>query len=205
MIHLSEADYMGRGATRRCFIHPLDFELCIKIDDEPSSTVTLKEAAAYGKVKKRLAKCNFRYDVIPKFHGMVKTSYGDGGVYDLIRNETDGEVATTLSELLMQKLSDQEIRNIKLALKEFTEKVVKYWIISSDMRSHNLCVKKLSGGGYRIVCIDGLGHRDKLPLCDVLFFWARMKIKRHIRRYHLDDFEKLLIHGAGLKPAIKDL
>ena len=114
MIHLSEADYMGRGATRRCFIHPLDSELCIKIDDEPSSTVTLKEAAAYGKVEKRLAKCNFRYDVIPKFHGMVKTSYGDGGVYDLIRNETDGEVATTLSCLLYTSPSPRDQRGSRM-------------------------------------------------------------------------------------------
>lgn len=201
MIKLNNSLIIGEGSTRRCFQHPLDADLCIKIDNvDEEISPTLRESFFYEKLLKRQP--NFDFKVIPAFHGFVDTSLGRGGVFDLCRSEIDGEVAPTLSQFLEEGLGEECKEQIKVALRVFCESLLQYWIVSTDLKSHNICVIECDDGCLRLVCIDGLGSKEHLPFCDIWPWWARRKIRRHIRRYHLDDLDQLIKYGAGLKPFV---
>lgn len=194
---------IGEGATRRCYQHPNNESLCIKIDNGKELVKpTYRESLYYAKLSKRWRKVP--YDVIPAFHGFEETNLGLGGVFELCRNEDDGQVAITLSEFIDRPMNASERALLQRAINEFCEKLLKSWIVSTDLKSHNICVVRLLNGEIRLVCIDGMGSKEAIPLCDIWPWWARQKMRRHFKRYYLDNVDELIQFAAGLKPGIPD-
>ena len=56
---------------------------CIKVDyHDKGCRQTLKEAEYYQKLRR--FKPSLEYDFIPRFHGMIETNRGIGGIFDLV-------------------------------------------------------------------------------------------------------------------------
>jgi hypothetical protein len=186
MIELQPDDLIGRGRTRCCYLHPLDPDKCIKIDHRKTGGPTAKEAAYYRKLAR--IRPNLSYTHIPRFHGFVETNLGPGGVFDLIRDETDGAI----SKSLVHYVHAGEVATGDPLWKEAHARYLKALydeaVIIRDFNPGNLCARRMRDGSYQLVTIDGIGHRDFIALCDYFPWFARRKLRRHVR---LKDFASL--------------
>ena len=197
MISLTDNLYLGKGRTRECFLDPRDPEKCIKVDfTSKGYHQTAKEARYYQKLLK--IKPDLHYDFIPRFYGMEETDRGWGGVFDLIRDEDTHEVSLTLGHYLRDGsvAQDQQIWNA--ALTEFLARLMATGVIVRDLNPGNLCARKRNDGSFQLVAIDGIGHRDFIPLCDYFLRIARRKLRRYIDKKGMTSIPILLDHSRKM-------
>ena len=193
MIYLTESNYISKGRTRECYVHPQDSSKCIKIDfSEKGYHQTTKEAKYYHKLLK--IKPLLKYDFIPSFYGMEETSRGMGGVFDLIRDEDSGEISKTLGFYLRNGsiARDQKVWND--ALTRFLKRLLDTGVIVRDLNPDNLCARRRLNGSFELVAIDGIGHRDFIPLCDYILRIARLKLHRYINKKGMNSIPVLLAY-----------
>ncbi|MFT4176367.1 MAG: YrbL family protein [Luteolibacter sp.] len=191
MIELTKEFYLGRGRTRECFIDPRHPLRCIKIDfRDQGFRQTEKEALYYRKLAK--LKPDFSYDFIPRFHGMVTTDRGEGGVFDLITDEGTNRVSRMMRDFIDDGSLARETELWENVISHFRSRLLETGVIVRDLRPANLCVRKKLGGTYELVAIDGIGHRDFVPLCDYFPAFARRKLRRLIAHKHLTSVRDLL-------------
>lgn len=190
MIELHPDDLIGRGRTRACYRHPHDPDKCIKIDKRTHGGPTAKEAAYYRKLARIWPHLSFTH--IPRFYGMAETNLGPGGVFDLIRDETDGRISKSLLDcLLAGEVSAQDPR-WRDAHARYLETLYREAVIIRDFNPGNLCARRMRNGSYQLVTIDGIGHRDFIPLCDYFPWFARRKLRRHVRLKNFGSLEEIL-------------
>ncbi|MGA9277560.1 YrbL family protein [Ilumatobacter sp.] len=197
MIQVDPARLIGKGATRSCYHHPDDPDKCVKIDKRETGGPTEKEALYYEKIAR--LRPHLDYNFIPRFYGMVETDLGKGGVFDLIRDETTGEVSKSFSHYISQGAVAADDPVWIKAHQEYLQAIFDSDIAIRDFNPGNVCARQLSAGGYQLVAIDGIGHRDFLPVCDH-FRWAlRYKVRRQIVRKDFGTLEEILGRGARKK------
>lgn len=197
MISLTDDLYLGKGRTRECFLDPRDSAKCIKVDfTSKGYHQTAKEARYYQKLLK--IKPDLEYDFIPQFYGMEETDRGWGGVFDLIRDEDTQEVSLTLGHYLRDGsvARDQDLWNT--ALTEFLGRLMATGVIVRDLNPGNLCARKRNDGSIQLVAIDGIGHRDFIPLCDYFLRFARRKLRRYINLKGMNSIPVLLNRTAEM-------
>ena len=95
IIWLNDSHIIGKGLARTCFQHPKDKNICIKVDhfEAREHTDTWREVKYYRRIA--LLKPRFKYGCIPRYHGIPITNLGKGGMFELIRDETTGEIIWT--------------------------------------------------------------------------------------------------------------
>jgi hypothetical protein len=189
MIELQPDDLIGKGRTRSCYRHPHAADQCIKIDHRKHGGATEKEAAYYHKLARM--RSNFSYTHIPRFHGFVETNQGRGGVFDLIRDETTGEISKSLLHYIRSgeaRITDPLWRS---AHEHYLQTLFDEAIIIRDFNPGNLCVRLMRDGSYHFVTIDGIGHRDFLPLSDHSRWFARRKLRRQVERKCFGSLEAI--------------
>ena len=190
MIELHPSHLIGKGRTRSCYRHPDDPQKCIKIDRRTHGGPTEKEAAYYGKLAR--IRPGLSYTHIPRFHGMVVTTLGRGGVFDLIRDETSGEISKTFLDCIASgEVTVNDPRWLE-AYRVYMKTLYDEAIIIRDFNPGNLCVRRMRDGGYRLVTIDGIGHRDFLPLCDYCLWFARRKLRRQVNWKNFGSLAEIL-------------
>lgn len=187
MIQLAPELLVGKGKTRSCYVHPDDPDKCIKIDHHKTGGPTSKEAAYYNKLAR--IRPDLSYTHIPRFHGFVETSLGRGGVFDLIRDETDGQISRSLTSYLAAGEVSAEDPKWRQAHCCYLETLFDEAVIIRDFTPGNICVRKLRNGQFHFVTIDGIGHRDLIPLCDYSRWFTRRKIRRHLERKSFHTIE----------------
>ena len=99
MINICEKYYIDKGALQKCYIHPENENLCIKVkidENHKDHTRVDREVQYYKKIQKK----NIKNCFWAKYHETLDTNFGIGYVYDLIRDETTNEVSKTVSEYL---------------------------------------------------------------------------------------------------------
>ena len=192
MILLNESLYISKGATRKVYIHPDADHLCIKVDinESKENSPTLAEAKYYRTFGKRLSRSGFLS--IPKFHGFAETSEGAGGVFDLIRDEGTGNISSTLQSFIANSFKPEYREALDRALRSFRKNLMDFMIISTDLKSHNICIKQLENGEFQLICIDGIGNKELIPVSNYLPWFAHMKLRRHFKRYHLNSADDIL-------------
>jgi hypothetical protein len=191
MIELCEKWFLSKGQTRACYIHPEDPSKVIKVDFiDKGYEQTAKEALYYRKIAR--LKPDIEYDFIPRFHGSVETNLGKGGIFDLIRDEDTGEVSKTLADYYRDGGMQSGRASWDEAFSRFRERLYSTGVIIKDLNMRNLCVQRRLDGSRHLVAIDGIGHRDFIPLCDYLPWFARRKIRRSILEKGLDSFDSLM-------------
>lgn len=124
IINLAHADPFAAGRTRRCYVHPHNPALCVKIVIPGATKKKYKKLPVYS--PRRLLPlshfdpnlCELRgyrqaeamrneavWKHIPRFRGLVKTDLGTGLAVELLRHD-DGEIATPLNKRLLSGADD---------------------------------------------------------------------------------------------------
>ena len=140
-ITLSEKDYISRGLHRKCYHHPEDANKCIKVNyNEGAEEETNREIAYY----KHLIKRNVSFDALAKYYGPVLTNYGNGHIFELIR-DYNGETAIPLEKYLANKsLTEKYFDQLVTGLKELKSALLKDRIITMTIKSKNNFFQQLS-------------------------------------------------------------
>ena len=198
MLYLREDDFIGRGYTRVCYRHPRDDNKCIKVcthKQKGKLTINEKESLYYRKINRRMPE--FQYDVIPRFHGWAETNIGLGAVYDLVIDEDTGSVSKTLYDYLPVLAKDHHLERWEYALQQFKSSLYKNNILVRDPGPQNICVKKRIDGTLQFVAIDGIGHRDFIPLVDVWPWLAKRKLDRQFQRSKMISINEMLANWSN--------
>ncbi len=184
MLELNSKLFFAEGDDRKCYVHPEDDKLCIKIlHDNIDYKVQKREVAYYNLLKKK----KISWDMLSKYYGEIDTNFGRGVVFEFIR-DYDGDVSKTLDFYF----SKEDKLSIELAYK--LEKLKNYLyeegIVFRDLITQNIVVKKESNYKYKLVVIDGIGHNDFFPFVNYGKYFARRKIVRQWNRKRAKWFDK---------------
>ena len=195
LLQLSNDLFVSEGPDRKCFRHPDDTRLCIKVlHPERRSGRFRREVRYFKQLQQR--KVDFLH--IASFHGLVQTSIGKGVIFDLIRDD-DERVSRTLAYYLEQENASfnawviQEIEALK-------QNLFDQWVAFHDLNPSNILVQRLGFDEFRLVVIDGIGHNHFFPLVSYSRKYARNKITRVWNRRYLQWYEKFPRVLSKLKP-----
>ena len=179
-ITLSEKDYISRGLHRKCYHHPEDANKCIKVNyNEGAEEETNREIAYY----KHLIKRNVSFDALAKYYGSVSTNYGNGHIFELIR-DYNGETAIPLEKYLANKsLTEKYFDQLVTGLKELKSALLKDRIITMTIKSKNILFQHLSDTNSRLVIIDNIGNSTFIPIANYIPCFAKSKIERTWQRF----------------------
>lgn len=192
MIQLDDSQLIGKGKVRYCYLHPDDSTRCIKIEEKQEGKLTSNEKEALYYKKLLWLKPNYQYRSIARFYGWVETNLGMGAVFELIKDETTCEVSQTLRAYFHKGLICIEDPRWEEALKRFKDDLLKTPIMLRDVGAHNICVKQKQGGDFEFIAIDGIGHRDFIPLVDFIPWFARRRMTKRFEHRFLTSIATLL-------------
>ncbi|MCO1333364.1 PhoP regulatory network YrbL family protein [Microbulbifer sp. OS29] len=198
MIDLSQSEPFASGGNRFCYRHPEQPEICVKVM-RPGRTAELLGRAPWYKTwrgqsyfddnLRELEGYNQRVITtgrdglwlhLPRWYGMQETSLGPAAVTDMIL-ESDGHPAPTLRQYLNKYGLTPEIRT---SLREFSEWLLEYEVLTKNLIAHNLVLQKQQGK-VQVYLIDGLGCSTFLALPKISSYFAKRYIRRRIERMWL--------------------
>jgi hypothetical protein len=179
MIELDPHSLIGKGLHRECFVHPEDPLLCIKIVVAGSGNENRREQAYYA----ALAARGVAWDMLPRFHGLIHTSLGEGAVFDLVR-DYDNRISLTLGQYLAsEQLTLQHGAALRQGLRNLKNYLLEHRIITMTLKPKNILFQREAEGGGKLVIVDNIGNSDFLPLANFSARLARWKIERKWRRF----------------------
>ena len=172
-LQLSPQYFVAEGTDRKCFRHPSDAQLCIKVlHPERRSGRFWRELNYYSSLQRRDA--DFQH--LAKYQGLIDTNLGKGAVFELVLDD-DARISKSLSYYLAQ--NDRHFDAwIAGAIEGLKQDLYQQWIVFHDLNPANILVKRLSFDEYRLVVIDGIGHNHFIPLASYSRIFARRKIVR---------------------------
>lgn len=175
-ITLDDEMFIGEGRNRKCYIHPYDENLCIKIAFDKAKRSVQREIGYFKRLKRR----GKSFQMISKYFGKVHTNKGEGDIYELIR-DYDGSISKNLRYYLNLK---NETYRTKIV--ELVEKLRKYlideYILFSDLDIENILLKKVSDTEYKLMVIDGIGDNNQIPFLE---YFPLLGHKRSIRKWEM--------------------
>ena len=188
MIDLTNAIKIGEGNERVCYEHPNDNSKVIKVTKQniKSREQNKIDNVYYKYLQEKDIDCSH----LPSCYGYIKTTLGEGLIFDKISNY-DGSDAFTFEYMLRHNLLEYEIQ--KKILNDLVEYIVDNNILFIDVSLPNIICHKDIEGKYRLVIIDGLGSRHlglKFWLYRNFSFLAKRKIEKQIKKLY-ENFEKL--------------
>ncbi|OTQ74355.1 MULTISPECIES: YrbL family protein [unclassified Gilliamella] len=180
LIQLTEKDYISKGLHRKCYHHPDDPNKCIKVNyNDGAEEETNREIAYY----KHLIKRKISWDVLAKYYGPVTTNFGQGHVFELIR-DYDGKIAKPLEKYLYdEQLTEQYYSALVVSLKALKTALLKDRIITMTIKSKNILFQHLSSEKNRLIIIDNIGNSTFIPIANYVGFFAKAKIERTWQRF----------------------
>lgn len=203
IVELSDKLFLGKGTARICYYDPRDATKCIKIDWADRSFSQTKQEGKYYKwlAQKRPG---FQYDCIPRFHGFVETNCGLGGVFDVVRDSETSKLSKTLRDYLRDGTVKRERDRWEIALKKLRDSVLRNALVVGDLGPGNILASARMDGSIQLVIVDGIGHRDFLPLCDYIPSLARLRSSRKMNRFGLTSVDALInLEGKREKARVR--
>lgn len=182
---------IAAGGGRRCYAHPRDPALCIKV---PFNADGLREARREAAYLTRVERLHGVLDAthLARLHGRVRTSLGNGWVFDRVRDERSGEASPTLGRALDEAAYAREPEAWERALDEFRHWLGLTPLVVRDLIPDNFCVRRTVAGSLDLVLIDGIGPAGTLPRWLPLRAYARSRNERHAVRYGVTSVRALL-------------
>ena len=172
-VSLSAQLFVAEGTDRKCFRHPDNSNLCIKVlHPERRAGRFWREIRYYSSLRRRDA--DFLH--LARFHGLVDTNLGKGAVFDLVLDD-DARVSKSLDHYLSQNdrgFNDWVVGEIE----RLKQNLYQEWIVFHDLNPTNILVKRLGFDDFSLVVIDGIGHNHSVPLASYSRRFARKKIIR---------------------------
>jgi hypothetical protein len=180
LIQLAEKDYISKGLHRKCYHHPDDLSKCIKVNyNDGAEEETNREIAYY----KHLMNRKISWDVLAKYYGPVVTNFGQGHVFELIR-DYDGKISTPLEKYLSdEQLTKQHYDALVMSLKALKAALLKDRIITMTIKSKNILFQHLTTEKSRLIIIDNIGNSTFIPIANYVGFFAKAKIERTWQRF----------------------
>lgn len=183
MIVLNDDIIIGKGSHRACYRHPDIDKLCIKVSHEGSLQEQDHELAYY----KRLNNRNIQWDLLTRYHGMVKTNIGAGYVFDLV-TDSNNQPSKTLEYYLNQP-------NIELLagpLLKLRDYLIQNLVITKEIKARNIACINNNGVIESCVLVDDIGNTEFIPFSDYFNLSAKRKINRKWHRFESS------LHELGL-------
>ncbi|OCG12281.1 hypothetical protein A9G09_10040 [Gilliamella sp. wkB292] len=180
LIQLTEKDYISKGLHRKCYHHPDDPNKCIKVNyNQGAEEETNREIAYY----KHLIKRHISWDALAQYYGPINTNYGQGHVFELIR-DYNGEIATPLEKYLLdEELTKQYFDALVISLKALKTALLNDRIITMTIKSKNILFQHLSPKENRLIIIDNIGNSTLIPIANYVSYFAKAKIERTWQRF----------------------
>lgn len=191
MIFLEKTDLLAEGGRRMVYINPNNDKQLIKIikqsdldrkrkslsffkklRSDKSISENTEDFNAY-KIYNKKSKEIFKF--IPRLFGYVNTNLGEGLATEFIKNY-DGSRAISLQEYLEKYGFTHKI---VLALKLLKKQLLKYNLITRELKDFNIVVKYISKNNLRLYIIDGFGNQEFIPLSNYIPILGRRKIIKH--------------------------
>jgi predicted Ser/Thr protein kinase len=180
---LSEEKFIGKGIQKRCYIHPDDNSLCVKIVYNSKKQPTIVNPSIEAKYNEKLKDRNI--PILPKYYGKVSTDFGEGYVYELVKDDDGANPAISLSlhdyissDLLLKENFDQLVDG----LKRFKADMLFYEVVTTVLYPGNILCKKTNGGFGRFIIIDDIGSAALIPIEYYFTFAAHARINRKWKR-----------------------
>jgi len=190
MITLTTENYISEGLARKCYTHPNNPDLCIKIGKpEVEESHLYKEINYFKKIDNKKVS-NFDYLFYSKYYGEITTNLGKGFVYHLIKDETTNQISLTLRHYLEMKNSPFTDQTLKEALLRLKAQMIQHKIFVGDLRARNICCKILKNNSLELIVVDGMGHRDFFPLADWFYYFAKRKVERRFTKAKLNSLSE---------------
>lgn len=179
-INIEENSYFAKGTHKKCYLHPGNKELCIKIPYSKEGLIDINREIKYQNI---LNNINKRPSCMPNYYGTIETNMETGYIFDYIK-EKDGSACATLDTFINDlNLFDENISAIINSLQEFKEEYFKYQIVSMDIYPGNLLFQKKEDNSYKVYFINDLGDSSFLHLSYYIEFLRKKKCKRIWNRF----------------------
>jgi hypothetical protein len=178
MFRLKDAEIIAAGRTRDVYRHPDDASLLIKVIRPSAIQERYGRGAPWYKFKRRRYRHLIAYlreireqiavhatgqphpPFLQKIVGFVDTDLGMGLVVEAVR-APDGTSAPTVAELAGQgRLDPARLA----ALDRFLDEMVNSPVIVADLNPFNVVYGRGADGSDHFVLIDGIGHKNLIPL-----------------------------------------
>ncbi len=178
MLVLKDAEVVAAGHTRNVYRHPDDPSLLVKVIRPSAIEERYGRGAPWYKYKRRRYRHLIAYlrevrehiavhaigdrhpPFLQKIVGFVDTDLGLGLVVEAVKAR-DGSFAPTLADLARQGRVDDAILQ---KLDVFLNEMIRSPVIVADLNLYNLVYGYTPEGGDHFVLIDGLGHKNIIPL-----------------------------------------
>lgn len=174
-IQLDESLFYGKGSHKKCFIHPDNKDLCIKVAYNRGGQKDLKREINYIQVLRRH---NKDYSILPQYYGKAETNLGTGYVFEIIR-DYDGNKCKTLEDFISSnKLFSENFNLIVNLLKELKSELYNNEIITMVLFPENIIFQQTGENIYKVRIINDMGSSVLIPLEYYFTYFAHTKILR---------------------------
>lgn len=180
IIQLDDSLLYGQGSHKKCFLHPHNKNLCIKIAYNEGGQKDLIREINYIDVLKRRHK---DYSILLKYFGKVNTNLGTGYVFEIIRDYNNGRTQTLEDFITDLNLFSQNYSLIVRLLKELKEKLYKNEIITMVLFPENILFQKTDENTYRVRIVNDMGSAVLIPLEYHFKYFAHTKILRRWKMF----------------------
>ena len=180
ILQLDDTLLYGQGSHKKCFLHPHNKNLCIKIAYNEGGQKDLIREINYIDVLKRRHK---DYSILPKYFGKVNTNLGTGYVFEIIRDYNNGRTQTLEDFITDLNLFSQNYSLIVRLLKELKEKLYKNEIITMVLFPENILFQKTDENTYRVRIVNDMGSAVLIPLEYHFKYFAHTKILRRWKMF----------------------
>ncbi len=180
VIQLDDSLLYGQGSHKKCFLHPHNKNLCIKIAYNEGGQKDLIREINYIDVLKRRHK---DYSILRKYFGKVNTNLGTGYVFEIIRDYNNGRTQTLEDFITDLNLFSQNYSLIVRLLKELKEKLYKNEIITMVLFPENILFQKTDENTYRVRIVNDMGSAVLIPLEYHFKYFAHTKILRRWKMF----------------------
>lgn len=183
MLVLTEDLFIAEGLVKKCYSHPTETSLCIKIC-KPLDTAQInheKELHYLNKIQKK----NWNHLSFPffsRFLGTTKTNLGEGYIYDLVFDEVNGKKSKTLEFYVNNNNSAEFDTELQKSIETLKNQMIKSKVFARDLVARNICCKILKDNTIQLIIVDGMGHRDFIPVAEHLHFFAKKKVNRSFNK-----------------------
>lgn len=180
VIQLDDSLLYGQGSHKKCFLHPHNKNLCIKIAYNQGGQKDLIREINYIDVLKRRHK---DYSILPQYFGKVNTNLGTGYVFEIIRDYNNGRTQTLEDFITDLNLFSQNYSLIVCLLKELKEKLYKNEIITMVLFPENILFQKTDENTYRVRIVNDMVSAVLIPLEYHFKYFAHTKILRRWKMF----------------------
>ena len=190
MLDLDESLLIGQGNQRKCYQHPTDLSKCIKISNPAKQKSQQLEYIYYKKLQRR----NICWDMLAQSYGHCQTNFGQGYIFEFIR-DFDGGISQPISSYLYSEtesiIRQEDLFEALLLLKVY---IFQQKITVRNLRPYNFVYKRLNQHSGQAVIIDNIGHHNNLlHLSDYIPALALRDIKKKWNQFE-NSFMKTNSH-----------